>query len=166
MQVYVQNKDREALMPCKPAKAKHLLIDGKAEVIKVTPFTIRLNLPKSHYFDAIAICNPKKINRLDKYYKRICIPRGRYQLSKGIRSERMLPKGKVFGFKQWDKVKIGNQIGFIKGKRSSGYFDVCGIDNNTISHSIKYTNLQRLYSKNIMEVEAIPPTLKSMGILA
>ena len=41
--VYVQNKDGEALMPCTPAKAKHLLRDKKAEVIHLTPFAIRLN---------------------------------------------------------------------------------------------------------------------------
>ena len=41
--VYVQNKDGEPLMPCTPAKAKHLLRDKKAEVIHLTPFTIRLN---------------------------------------------------------------------------------------------------------------------------
>jgi len=41
--VYVQNKDGTPLMPCKPAKARHLLRDEKAEVVKKTPFTIRLN---------------------------------------------------------------------------------------------------------------------------
>lgn len=30
-------------MPCKPAKARHLLRDGKANVVDITPFTIRLN---------------------------------------------------------------------------------------------------------------------------
>lgn len=65
---------------------------------------------------------------------------------------------------QWDKVKIGNQIGFIKGKRSSGFFDVCDIDGNNISHSIKYTALQRLSGNNIMEVSVSPPTAKAMGI--
>ncbi|MBI5328339.1 MAG: RRXRR domain-containing protein [Deltaproteobacteria bacterium] len=30
-------------MPCKPAKAKHLLRAGKAEVIMLRPFTIKLN---------------------------------------------------------------------------------------------------------------------------
>lgn len=56
------------------------------------------------------------------------------------------------------------RVGFIKGKRSSGYFDVCDIDGNNISHSVKYTNLQRLCSNNIMEVIASPPTTKIMDI--
>lgn len=114
----------------------------------------RLNLPKSHCFDAIAICNPKKIERLERIYKRVCIPRGRYQLSKGVRSEKQLPKGKLFGFRQWDKVRIGNQVGFVKGKRTSGYFHICDIDGGTINASIKHTKLQRSCSRNVMEVVA------------
>ncbi len=43
MQVYVENKDGTPLMPCKPAKARHLLRDGNAEVVERTPFTIRLS---------------------------------------------------------------------------------------------------------------------------
>ena len=42
MYVYVINKNGNPLMPCKPAKAKHLLKAGKAKVIKRTPFTIKL----------------------------------------------------------------------------------------------------------------------------
>lgn len=111
----------------------------------------RLNLPKSHFFDAIAICNPDKIERTDNFFKRVCIPRGRYQLTKGKRSEKRLPKGELFGFNQWDKVLIDGQIGFIKGRRNRGDFDVCDIEGNPISHSVKYTKLQKQYSKNIME---------------
>ena len=43
MLVYVVNKDGKPLMPCKEAKARKLLRDGKAKVIKRTPFTIQLN---------------------------------------------------------------------------------------------------------------------------
>lgn len=126
---------------------------------------MRLNLPKSHWADAISICNPQSIERTESIFKRICIPRGRYQLSKGIRSEQRLPNGKLFGFKQWDKVSLPDKrIGFIKGRRTSGYFDVCDIDRNNISHSVKYTNLQRLCSNNIMEVMASPPTIEIVGI--
>ncbi|MFQ6061656.1 MAG: RNA-guided endonuclease IscB [Methanosarcinales archaeon] len=40
--VYVINKNGNPLMPCKPAKAKHLLRDAKARVVKLNPFTIQL----------------------------------------------------------------------------------------------------------------------------
>ena len=39
---YVLNQDRTPLMPCRPAKARHLLKQGRAEVVKRKPFTIRL----------------------------------------------------------------------------------------------------------------------------
>lgn len=42
MFVYVLNKNGEALMPCKPQKAKKLLKNNKAKVINRTPFTIQL----------------------------------------------------------------------------------------------------------------------------
>jgi len=114
----------------------------------------RLELEKSHVNDAIAICNPLKIDVPDVILKRVCIPRGRYQLTKGVRSEKRLPSGKVFGFSQFDKVRLPNgSIGFVKGRRSSGYFDICDIDNNSITHSIKRTNLTKLHSNNgVMEL--------------
>jgi len=127
---------------------------------------MRLNLPKSHCFDAVAIANPKNIERINKIFKKVCVTQRRYQMTKGVRSEKKLPSGQIFGYNQWDKVKINNQIGFVKGRRSSGFFDVCDIDKNNISHSVKYTKIQRLCSNNIMEVEAIPPTAKAVGILA
>ena len=40
--VYVINKNGNPLMPCKPAKARHLLEAGKAKVVQRTPFTIQL----------------------------------------------------------------------------------------------------------------------------
>ena len=40
--VYVLNIHGKPLMPCKPAKARHLLNIAKAKVVKRTPFTIQL----------------------------------------------------------------------------------------------------------------------------
>lgn len=42
MHVYVINQNGHPLMPCKPAKARKLLQDGKATVTRRCPFTIRL----------------------------------------------------------------------------------------------------------------------------
>ena len=41
-QVYVINKNGKSLMPCKSAKARHLLEWNKAKVIDYNPFTIQL----------------------------------------------------------------------------------------------------------------------------
>ena len=40
--VYVLNKHGEPLMPCSPGKARLLLQQQKAHVVKRTPFTIKL----------------------------------------------------------------------------------------------------------------------------
>ena len=40
---FVFNKDGKALMPCHPAKARILLKKKKAKVVKIFPFTIKLN---------------------------------------------------------------------------------------------------------------------------
>lgn len=50
--VYVINKHGRPLMPCSPAKARHLLDEGKAKVKKRTP------LPSSWSTEAAA--TPKK----------------------------------------------------------------------------------------------------------
>lgn len=49
MLVYVLNKNGEALMPCKPRKARLLLKEGKAKVVNRTPFTIQLLYGSSGY---------------------------------------------------------------------------------------------------------------------
>jgi len=128
---------------------------------------MRLNLPKSHWADGIAITNPKIISRVEKIIKQVCITQRRYQMTKGIRSEKKLPSGQIFGFNQWDKVRLlDKRVGFIKGRRLRGDFEICDIDNNKFEKSFKYTTLNKLSSTNVMGVEAIPPTLKSVGSLA
>lgn len=49
MLVYVLNKNGKPLMPCKPAKARHLLKQRKAKVVKKEPFTIQLLYGSSGY---------------------------------------------------------------------------------------------------------------------
>jgi len=126
---------------------------------------MRLNLPKSHCFDAVAIANPKNVEHIYRIFKRVCVTQKRYQMTKGVRSEKKLPFGKVFGFNQWDKVKAGNQIGFIKGRRLRGTFVISDIEGKN-PREVKYTMLQKLCSNNVMEVQAIPPTAKAVGTLA
>lgn len=53
--VYVINKHGRPLMPCSPAKARHLLDDGKAKVKKRTPFTIQLIYGSSGYTEDVIL---------------------------------------------------------------------------------------------------------------
>ena len=55
MLVYVVNKDGKPLMPTNPAKARKLLRDGKAKVVKRTPFTIQLIYGSSGYIQPITL---------------------------------------------------------------------------------------------------------------
>lgn len=49
MRVFVINKHGESLMPCRPRKAKILIREGKATVIKRNPFTIQLKFGSAGY---------------------------------------------------------------------------------------------------------------------
>jgi RRXRR protein/HNH endonuclease len=49
MLVYVQNIDKQPLMPTSPVKARTLLKAGKAKVVSKTPFTIRLTYNSTIY---------------------------------------------------------------------------------------------------------------------
>lgn len=55
MQVYVLNQQSKPLMPCTPAKARRLLRDQKAKVVKRTPFTIQLLYGSSGYKQPITL---------------------------------------------------------------------------------------------------------------
>jgi hypothetical protein len=55
MRVFVINKHGEVLMPCKPRKAKILLREDKAKVVKRNPFTIQLKHGATGYKQDLTI---------------------------------------------------------------------------------------------------------------
>ena len=55
MLVYIINRHGEPLMPCKPRKARLLLKEDKAKVVKRTPFTIQLLHGSSGYKQPITL---------------------------------------------------------------------------------------------------------------
>ncbi|WP_404276877.1 RNA-guided endonuclease IscB [Exiguobacterium undae] len=55
MFVFVLNYHGEPLMPCKPSKARKLLNNGKAKLVKQTPFTIQLLFGSSGYKQEISL---------------------------------------------------------------------------------------------------------------
>ena len=92
-----------------------------------------LNLPKGHFIDACVIASGgKKFEQSNWLFKKRRIAKQNRQLCKGVRGEKQIPTGKVFGFRRFDKVKYLKEICFIKGRRSSGFFTLMDIDNNTI----------------------------------
>ena len=123
------------------------------------------NISKKHCYDAVCmeITNPKMPTLLtDRILLKKCINQGRYQQTWGIRSEKMYPKNKIFGFKTWDKVLYQNTVCFIKGRMSSGYYILCDIFGKKISFKpmAKPNTLQRITARKswIMIEEIIPST--------
>jgi len=53
MLVYVLNKHRELLIPCKARRVRSLLKQGKAKVVRRCPFTIQLLFGSSGYRQAV-----------------------------------------------------------------------------------------------------------------
>ena len=92
-----------------------------------------LGIGKDHYLDACVIASGGlEFEPLDTLYRKKCIPSQSRQLCKGVRGERKLPKGKVHGFKRYDKVKYLGIICFIKARRVSGQFTLMDIDSNNL----------------------------------
>lgn len=93
-----------------------------------------LNLPKEHYIDAcvIASCG-NSISIQSLLYKKLCVPDGDFQQTKGIRSEQKLNTKKIHGFKKFDMVRYYGKEYLIKGRMTTGgYAILSDIDGNTV----------------------------------
>lgn len=113
-----------------------------------------LKLDKAHYLDAIAICGQSNIILSDSILHKKHVSAGDYQQTKGNRSEKKLPTGKLFGLRKFDFVRTSKGIGFIKGKRSSGYFALMDILNNTVTASVNVRkNCQRLTARTTTMIQ-------------
>ena len=82
------------------------------------------------------------------------ISKGDYQQSKGIRSEKRIPTGKLFGFRKFDFVQTNKGLGFVKVKRSSGYFSISNIFGKPIHNSVNIKkNSKRISARKILIIE-------------
>lgn len=97
-----------------------------------------LQLPKSHHFDAVAICceEGELVDLSDNVYFKKHVSKGDYKQTNGSRSEKRIPTGKLFGLRKFDYIKTSKGFGFVKGKRSSGFFAVSDLEGNIISLSV------------------------------
>ena len=134
----------------KPKKSKNLkhathMSIIRSRLLKVYPDAIEtfcfvtsenrnhLKLEKDHYIDACIIASGGlEFKELDVIYKKRRVSVQDRILTKGIRGEKRMLTGKIFGFKRFDKVKYLGETCFIKGRRSSGAFVLMDIDNNFI----------------------------------
>ena len=118
-----------------------------------------LKIRKSHILDAVAISygrNKKYRKGLRKpriksnFYNKICVSKGDYQQTKGKRSEKKIPTGKIQGFRKFDLVKYLGKIYSIKGRRSTGYAELMDqtVKNIRLRPIPKFGNLIRLQARN------------------
>ena len=95
-----------------------------------------LKLEKDHYIDACVIASGGlEFKPLNVTYYRRRVSKGDYQLCKGIRGEIKIPRGKICGFRKFDKVKYLGKEYFIKGRASTGYTILMDIFGNKVDFS-------------------------------
>lgn len=109
------------------------------------------SLKKRHFIDAAVIASKgQSVKLIDKTIVRRYIAKGDYQQTKGARSEKTIPTGKLYGLRKFDLINTPKGIGFVKGKRSSGYFSIGDIHGKAIHNSVKVkTDINRLSARNI-----------------
>ena len=59
----------------------------------------------------------------------------------------------VKGFRLFDKVEYDGQVGFIFGRRSSGYFDIRKLNGEVIHKSASYNKLKLLNTRKTLLLE-------------
>ena len=119
---------------------------------------IKYHLPKEHYIDARCISGHPLAISDDTYYyqKKVrCHNRQIYKmtiLKGGIRKRNQAPYV-VKGFRLFDKISYHEQIGFITGRRNSGYFAIKTLDGTYIHKSAKANDLKLIESSKYYLIE-------------
>lgn len=115
-----------------------------------------LQIPKSHYYDAVAICceEGEIVDLSDSVYFKKHVSKGDYQQTKGSHSEKRIPTGKLFGLRKFDYIQTKKGIGFVKGKRSTGFFAISDLEGNVINPSVNIKkNCTRLSARTTTLIE-------------
>ena len=116
------------------------------------------NLPKNHHIDAYCIAGNLEAKRLNYYWYKRQVRKHNRQIHKltinkgGTRKRNQTPY-LVKGFRLYDKVKVNGQLGFIFGRRSSGYFDIRTLDGTKISAGISYKKLELIAKRKTYIIE-------------
>ena len=125
-----------------------------------------MRLPKEHYFDAVAIATQGKeptFKTSNVLFKK-CVSDGDYQQTKGVRSEQVIPTGKLSGFRKFDKVQYKGNEYFIKGRMSTGYAILMDTEGNKVDVKPipKFSKMKRVSArKSWMTIQKIIPSFYS-----
>ena len=118
-----------------------------------------LHLPKTHYYDAVAICceEGENVEVSSTIYLKKHVSKGDYQQTKGKHSEKRVPTGKLFGLRKFDYIQTPKGNGFVKGKRSTGFFAISDLNGNTVNPSVNV-------KKGCVRLSARKTTLIERGV--
>lgn len=95
-----------------------------------------LNLPKDHYIDACVVANGGiEFKPLDVVFYKRRLSKGEYQLNRKYGGVDFFCKGKILGFKSFDKVEYFGVKCFIGSRRNNGVATLVDIFRNTIDFS-------------------------------
>ena len=134
-------------------------------------------LPKTHCSDAFCIAGNLNAKRRGEYlYQKQTRKHNRQThkltiLKGGVRKRQQAPY-LVKGFRLFDKVLCSSEVGFVFGRRSSGYFDIRTLSGRKISAGIFYKKLRLIEKRKTYLTEyrkeeaAIPPSPEGEGFLA
>lgn len=119
---------------------------------------VKNNLPKEHYIDARCISGNPNAEPLGYYFyqKKVrCHNRQihKAKILKGGKKKMSQASYLVKGFRLFDKVEFDGQVGFIFGRRNSGYFDVRKLSKEVISRSASYKKLKFLETRKSLLTE-------------
>lgn len=93
------------------------------------------SIEKTHATDACCIASRGILftNENSNKYKKKCVAKGDYARTDVCRGKFViLPKGKIAGFRRYDKVLHDNKEYFVVGRESVGYVYLIDIDNNRL----------------------------------
>lgn len=119
---------------------------------------IENNLPKEHYVDARCISRNPNAEPLGYYFYQKKVRCHNRQIHKA----NILKGGKkklnqapylVEGFRLFDKVEYDGQVGFIFGRRRSGYFDIRKLNGEVIHRSASWKKLKLLETRKTILTE-------------
>lgn len=128
---------------------------------------VKCNLPKEHYIDARCISGNPNVEPLGYYFyqKKVrCHNRQihKAKILKGGKKKMNQASYLVKGFRLFDKVEFDEQVGFIFGRRNSGYFDVRKLNKEVISRSASYKKLTFLETRKSLLIEK---RMQGVGII-
>ena len=109
-------------------------------------------LDKSHMADACCIASRGVLfkNKNSNKYKKKCVAKGDYARTDICgRKFTILPKGKIAGFKRYDKVPYSNKEYFVAGRMARGYVYLIDIDNNRVQAERTKRNTGEKYMSKV-----------------